>query len=116
MSETAAQLFQAGRLDEAITALNGEIKKKPTDLDRRVFLAELLSFAGNLERADLQLDTIGTQEPQVAVTMALFRQLVRAELGADSVPRTITIVADVPVTASGKPDKRALLRSFLSNL
>lgn len=79
MSETAAQLFQAGRLDEAITTLNGEIKKKPTDLDRRVFLAELLSFAGNLERADLQLDTIGTQEPQVAVTMALFRQLVRAE-------------------------------------
>ncbi len=43
-------------------------------------------------------------------------ELVRAELGADSVPRTITIVADVPVTASGKPDKRALLRSFLSNL
>ncbi|BAI72428.1 SciE type virulence protein [Azospirillum sp. B510] len=79
MSETAAQLFQGGRLDEAIAALNAEIRKKPTDLDRRVFLAELLSFAGNLERADLQLDTIGTQEPQVAVTMALFRQLVRAE-------------------------------------
>ncbi len=79
MSETAAQLFQAGRLDEAITTLNGEIKKNPTDLDRRVFLAELLSFAGNLERADLQLDTIGLQEPQVAITMALFRQLVRAE-------------------------------------
>ena len=40
MSETAAQLFQAGRLDEAITALNGEIKKKPTDLDRRVVAFE----------------------------------------------------------------------------
>ncbi|PWC37554.1 type VI secretion system accessory protein TagJ [Azospirillum sp. TSO35-2] len=79
MSETAAQLFQAGRLDEAITTLNGEIRKNPTDHDRRVFLAELLCFAGNLERADLQLDTLGTQEPQIAVTMALFRQLVRAD-------------------------------------
>ncbi|CAO3423943.1 type VI secretion system accessory protein TagJ [Azospirillum doebereinerae] len=79
MSETAAQLFQSGRLDEAIAALNGELKKKPNDIDSRVFLAELLSFAGNLDRADLQLDTIGTQEPQIAVTMALFRQLVRAD-------------------------------------
>jgi fatty-acyl-CoA synthase len=36
--------------------------------------------------------------------------LVRARLGEDSVPRTITVVAGVPVAASGKPDKRALLR------
>ncbi|MEV1244753.1 fatty acid--CoA ligase family protein [Nonomuraea sp. NPDC050022] len=35
--------------------------------------------------------------------------LVRAELGDDSVPRTITVVSAVPVAASGKPDKRALL-------
>jgi fatty-acyl-CoA synthase len=36
--------------------------------------------------------------------------LVRARLGEDSVPRTITAVPGVPVAASGKPDKRALLR------
>ncbi|WP_113703512.1 class I adenylate-forming enzyme family protein, partial [Nonomuraea lactucae] len=35
--------------------------------------------------------------------------LVRGELGEDSVPRTITVVPGVPVAASGKPDKRALL-------
>ncbi|MFC4116514.1 class I adenylate-forming enzyme family protein [Nonomuraea zeae] len=35
--------------------------------------------------------------------------LVRAELGADSAPRTITTVPGVPVAPSGKPDKRALL-------
>ncbi|GAA0847025.1 class I adenylate-forming enzyme family protein [Streptosporangium amethystogenes subsp. fukuiense] len=35
--------------------------------------------------------------------------LVRAELGENSVPRTITIVSSVPIAASGKPDKRALL-------
>jgi acyl-CoA synthetase (AMP-forming)/AMP-acid ligase II len=37
------------------------------------------------------------------------RARVRASLGGDSVPRTITVVAGVPVAASGKPDKRALL-------
>jgi acyl-CoA synthetase (AMP-forming)/AMP-acid ligase II len=35
--------------------------------------------------------------------------LVRAELGEDSVPQTITMVSAVPVATSGKPDKRALL-------
>jgi fatty-acyl-CoA synthase len=35
--------------------------------------------------------------------------LVRAQLGEDSVPQTITAVPGVPVAASGKPDKRALL-------
>lgn len=37
--------------------------------------------------------------------------LVREELGDDSVPSTITLVSGVPVAASGKPDKRALLGS-----
>lgn len=79
MSETSAQLYQAGRLKDAIAALNGELRSKPTDADRRVFLAELLCFDGNLERADVQLDTTGVQQPAVAVVMALFRQLIRAD-------------------------------------
>jgi fatty-acyl-CoA synthase len=37
--------------------------------------------------------------------------LVRAQLGEDSVPQTIRAVPGVPVAASGKPDKRALLVS-----
>ncbi|MFZ5892761.1 MAG: class I adenylate-forming enzyme family protein [Myxococcota bacterium] len=35
--------------------------------------------------------------------------LIRNELGADFVPKTITTIASAPVAASGKPDKRALL-------
>ncbi|MEN3537966.1 AMP-binding protein [Microbispora sp. ZYX-F-249] len=45
---------------------------------------------------------------------AALAELVRAELGADSVPRTITTVASVPVAPSGKPDKRALVERHLS--
>lgn len=43
------------------------------------------------------------------VDRAALCAVVRAELGADSVPKTITEVAGVPTAASGKPDKRALL-------
>jgi fatty-acyl-CoA synthase len=38
--------------------------------------------------------------------------LVRAELGEDSVPTTITVVPSVPVAASGKPDKHALMELY----
>ncbi|WP_405088045.1 class I adenylate-forming enzyme family protein [Microbispora sp. NBC_01389] len=47
--------------------------------------------------------------PGRAPDPAVLTALVRAELGVDSVPRTITTVPGVPVAASGKPDKRALL-------
>ncbi|SEG90931.1 Acyl-CoA synthetase (AMP-forming)/AMP-acid ligase II [Nonomuraea solani] len=40
-------------------------------------------------------------------------ELVRGELGGDSVPQTITLVPGVPVATSGKPDKRALLNRIL---
>jgi acyl-CoA synthetase (AMP-forming)/AMP-acid ligase II len=43
-------------------------------------------------------------------TSAELVALVRARLGEDSVPQTITAVPGVPVAASGKPDKRALLQ------
>jgi fatty-acyl-CoA synthase len=36
-------------------------------------------------------------------------KLVRERLSANSVPRTVTVIRDVPVNASGKPDKKALL-------
>lgn len=39
-------------------------------------------------------------------------ELVRAELGEDSVPKTITMVPGAPVATSGKPDKRALLAQY----
>ncbi|MFY1693244.1 class I adenylate-forming enzyme family protein [Plantactinospora sp. WMMB782] len=38
----------------------------------------------------------------------VLRELVRERLGEASVPRTVTFVADVPVSAAGKPDKRRL--------
>jgi len=75
----AKELFQVGQLDEAVAAAGEDVKQHPTDSGRRGFLCELLCFAGNLERADKQLDAIGQQQPEAAMTISLFRQLVRAE-------------------------------------
>jgi type VI secretion system protein ImpE len=56
------------------------VRKAPSDLAPRVLLAELLVFAGNLERADVILDAGSSVDPQAAVVIAEFRQLVRAEM------------------------------------
>jgi len=83
MSETeatAGALFRAGRLDDAVAAANAAVRKAPADLAPRVLLAELLLFAGNLERADVILDAGSVIDPQAAVVIAEFRQLLRADV------------------------------------
>jgi type VI secretion system protein ImpE len=77
--QTAREYFEAGRLQEAIQAMNAEVKSHPTDGNRRGFLAELLCLAGNLERADTQFDAMMQQEPKLAVGISLIRQLIRGE-------------------------------------
>jgi len=80
MSESARGHFEAGKLQDAIKAMNAEVRAKPGDIDKRGFLAELLCFEGNLERADKMLDLMGTQDPAAALGLSLFRQQIRAEM------------------------------------
>lgn len=77
---TAGALFHAGKLNEAIAAANAEVRRKPGELGGRVLLAELLLFAGNLERADVILDAASQADPTAAVVVAEFRQLLRADI------------------------------------
>jgi len=76
---SAKELLAAGRLNDAIQAMNDEVKRNPTDIQRRGFLAELLCASGRLDRADAQLEVILQQDPKAAVTIALLRQLIRAD-------------------------------------
>lgn len=79
MSTNPLELYYAGQLQGAIAALNDQVKQRPTDASARGFLCELLCFAGDLARADRQLEALAHQDPESAVGYALFRQLVRAE-------------------------------------
>lgn len=51
----AQQLFKAGKLTEAISALTAQLQDNPTDQRSRTFLFELLCFAGEYNRAEEQL-------------------------------------------------------------
>jgi type VI secretion system protein ImpE len=76
---TAKELFQAGKLQEAIDALVQEVKTNPTDTARRTFLFELSCFAGDWERAERQLDVIGHQSAQAELGVMIFRANIKAE-------------------------------------
>lgn len=80
MTNTPMEFYQAGQLDDAVQASLQLVKSHPADVAYRFQLAELSCIAGNLERADKQLDTVSNQDPQAAIGAALLRQLVRAEL------------------------------------
>ncbi|MCC9602668.1 hypothetical protein LOC67_19125 [Stieleria sp. JC731] len=80
MTTSPMELYEAGKLDEAMEASLQLVKAKPANVAYRFQLAELSCIAGNLERADKQLDTVGNQDAQAAIGAALLRQLVRAEL------------------------------------
>jgi type VI secretion system protein ImpE len=76
----ARELYAEGRLGDAVLAMNDEVRSNPADPDARGFLAELLCVSGNLTRADKMLEALASQAAENAPGIALFRQLVRAEM------------------------------------
>ncbi|MCY2954026.1 MAG: type VI secretion system accessory protein TagJ [Planctomycetota bacterium] len=76
---SAEQHYRSGSLKDAIAAATEAVRSAPADVAARSFLGEMLCFAGDLDRADLQLDAVSQQDPRTATGVALFRQLVRAE-------------------------------------
>jgi type VI secretion system protein ImpE len=75
----AKELFQAGKLADAIVALNGEVRDNPTDARRRTFLFELLCFAGDFARAEKQLDILGQDSQNAQMGALLYRAALHAE-------------------------------------
>jgi len=75
----ARQLFQSGRLDEAIEALGAEVRDNPTDAQRRAFLFELLCFAGQFDRAEKQLGVLGRGSREAEMGALLYHAALHAE-------------------------------------
>ena len=84
---SAQDLFAKGQLAEAIEAALHAVRNKPSDLNARFFLAELLCFDGAWERADKQLEALLQQAKEPHVFAMLFRQLIRAEVIREQVFR-----------------------------
>lgn len=105
----ARELYQAGRLAEAIEALTGEVRSNPTDGQRRTFLFELLCFAGAFDRAAKQLDVLGQSGQEAAMGMLLYRAALHAEqirqqmFETDQLPFATRDPAPVSGSLNGKP-------------
>lgn len=77
--KTARELFESGKLNEAIEALGVELREHPSDVQRRTFLFELLCFAGNWDRADKQLDILAGADKDHRMGALLYRAAIAGE-------------------------------------
>jgi type VI secretion system protein ImpE len=75
----AKDLYDHGQLSAAIDQLTQEVKAKPAEYSSRIFLFELLCFAGDLSRAEKQLDVIGHQSKEMEIGVAVYREVLEAE-------------------------------------
>ena len=76
---TANELYKAGKLSEAIDAQIQEVKSNPGDHARRLFLFELLAFAGELDRARKQIDAIQYGDLALDAAVLGYAQLLEGE-------------------------------------
>jgi type VI secretion system protein ImpE len=76
---TPRELYQAGHLQEAIQALTAEVRANPADGPTRIFLFELLAFAGDWDRAQKQIDVLGQAGPNEALAVQVYLANIQAE-------------------------------------
>jgi len=77
--QEAKALLDAGQLNAAIESLLGEVKSNPSDITRRIFLFELCCLAGQWDRAEKQLDVVGMQDADAAISVLAYRGNIQAE-------------------------------------
>ena len=105
---TARELYAAGRLDSAIETLGAELRNAPADATRRTFLFELLSFAGQYDRAEKQLDVLARGGTDAELAVLPYRAALQAERVREHMFSTgdfPTGLAPTPVagTINGRP-------------
>ena len=104
----AKQLFEAGRVSEAISALGSWLRDHPEDVPRRTFLFELLCFAGQYDRAEKQLSVLsqGSKEAELGATLyyaALHAERERNELFRKQAFPPSQATDQLSGTLNGKP-------------
>jgi type VI secretion system protein ImpE len=75
----ATELYKAGKIQEAIDAQIQEVKANPADQGKRLFLFELLAFAGDLDRARRQIDAVNYGNMELDAAVLSYRKLLDSE-------------------------------------
>jgi type VI secretion system protein ImpE len=111
MTTTPSDLYKAGRLREAIDAQILEVKAKPTDQGRRMFLFELMGFVGDLDRARKQIDAVTYDDPKLNLSVVEYRALLDSEV----LRRKVFTEGTAPAFL-GQPAEHLVLRLEASSL
>jgi len=75
----AELLVKEGKLDEALAALQEQVRARPEDAKLRVFLFQLLSVRGEWKRAMTQLDVASQLDPKNLLMAQVCRQGIMCE-------------------------------------
>lgn len=76
---TPEELVRAGKVDEALVALQNAVKAKPADPKLRVFLFQLLCVTGKWERAMTQLNVAADMDPSTLLMAQVCRPALNCE-------------------------------------
>jgi type VI secretion system protein ImpE len=76
---TAEENVRAGKLDEALAALQDQVRRQPADARLRTFLFQLLALRGQWERALTQLQVSGELDAKGLVMVQAYREALRCE-------------------------------------
>lgn len=79
MPISAKELFQAGKVREAVTALTAFVRDHPADVSQRTFLFELLCFSGEFQRAERQLAVLASGNPDKETGAIVYYAALHAE-------------------------------------
>jgi type VI secretion system protein ImpE len=76
---TSQEYLNLGQLDEALAALQAEIRARPEDARLRIFLFQLLSVLGRWDRALTQLNVLADLDANSMMLAKIFTPVVHAE-------------------------------------
>lgn len=77
---TSAELLRTGKLDEALKALQSEIRGKPDDQSLRRYLFQLEAVLGRLDKALNQLQVLASLDADSMMLAQIFRPVIACEL------------------------------------
>jgi type VI secretion system protein ImpE len=76
----AEESVRAGRLDEALSDLQGQVRKNPADARLRVFLFQLQAVRGDWERALTQLKVAADLDSTTTSMLQTYQEALRCEV------------------------------------
>ena len=102
MPITAKELFTAGKVREAEKWLTAYLREHPADTAQRVFLFELLCFAGDYARAEKQLSVLAGKNVEAETGAIVYYAALHAEKTRHETFEKQTFPTQATASPSGK--------------